>query len=350
MHVVNVFKTKLGSDHPDTLTSMSNLASTYWSQGRWDEAEKFEVDVMNTRKTRLGSDHPDTLTSMSNLASTYKNQGRWDDAVKLQVDVMNAFKTKLGSDHPDTLTGMSNLASTYGDQGRWDEAEKLEMDVMNTRKIKLGSDHPSTLSSMSNLASAYKNQGRWDEAEKLEMDVMNAFKAKLGPDHPSTLASMSNLALIYLKQERWDEAQRLLMEMLNEEGLNDAEELELDVINAKTVKPESGHLDATVTSITNQAPSTNQVLLTVQQDHNQPENMSKPLDQLSEIQQPEEQEPIIPSTFDHFKEVAHQVHEQGQDLVPMPSNPGEQQLEHIATQPKNKFIKGLKGIWRKLKC
>ncbi len=68
-------KTKLGADHPDTLTSMANLASTYWNQGRWEEAETLEVQVMETRKTKLGADHPDTLTSMANLASTYQKPG-----------------------------------------------------------------------------------------------------------------------------------------------------------------------------------------------------------------------------------------------------------------------------------
>jgi hypothetical protein len=92
---------------------------------------------MNARKAKLGSDHPDTLTSMANLASTYRNQGRWDEAEKLQVDVMNARKAKLGSDHPDTLTSMANLASTYWNQGRWDEAEKLQVDVMNAQKQSL---------------------------------------------------------------------------------------------------------------------------------------------------------------------------------------------------------------------
>ncbi len=36
-------KTKLGADHPDTLKSMANLASTFWNQGRWEEAEKLDV-------------------------------------------------------------------------------------------------------------------------------------------------------------------------------------------------------------------------------------------------------------------------------------------------------------------
>ena len=32
-------KLVLGDDHPDTLTSISNLASTYQKQGKWKEAE-----------------------------------------------------------------------------------------------------------------------------------------------------------------------------------------------------------------------------------------------------------------------------------------------------------------------
>ena len=40
-------------EHPSTLSSMVNLASTYWNQGRWDEAAKLEVQVMDRRKRVL---------------------------------------------------------------------------------------------------------------------------------------------------------------------------------------------------------------------------------------------------------------------------------------------------------
>ena len=65
----------LGPNHSKTLASIANLAIAYWNQGRLDEAEKLEVEVMNARKTELGSDHPDTLMSMANLASTYTREG-----------------------------------------------------------------------------------------------------------------------------------------------------------------------------------------------------------------------------------------------------------------------------------
>ncbi|KAL6409942.1 Kinesin light chain 1 [Ilyonectria robusta] len=53
-------KTKLGADHPSILTSMANLASTYADQGRWEKAEKLEVEepgpVGGGREARGGGD------------------------------------------------------------------------------------------------------------------------------------------------------------------------------------------------------------------------------------------------------------------------------------------------------
>jgi hypothetical protein len=50
---------------------MAMMGSAYRLGGRWKDAEKLFVQVMETRKKKLRADHPDTLTSMANLASTY---------------------------------------------------------------------------------------------------------------------------------------------------------------------------------------------------------------------------------------------------------------------------------------
>ncbi|OQE34396.1 hypothetical protein PENCOP_c018G04079 [Penicillium coprophilum] len=214
VQVMETCKTKLGVDHPSTLRSMANLASTFWNQGRWEEAEQLGVQVMETSKTKLGVDHPSTLTSMANLASTFWNQGRWEEAEQLGVQVMEISKAKLGVDHPDTLMSIGNLASIYRNQGRWNEAEQLGVQVLETRKTKLGVDHPDTLTSIGNLASTYRNQGRWEEAEQLELQVMDTSKTKLGVDHPSTLTSMANLASTFWNQGRWEEAEQLDVQVM----------------------------------------------------------------------------------------------------------------------------------------
>ena len=66
----------------------SKIALIYDEQGYWKDAEALGVVVMEKRKQVLGDDHPDTLTSMGNLANTYRNQGHWKDAEALQVVVM----------------------------------------------------------------------------------------------------------------------------------------------------------------------------------------------------------------------------------------------------------------------
>ncbi|KAN0082027.1 hypothetical protein V8E54_003325 [Elaphomyces granulatus] len=214
VQVIEARKTVLGPEHPDTLTSMNNLALTYQKQGRWMEVEKLFVQVMETRKMVLGPEHPNTLASMNNLALTYQNQGRWTEAEKLLVQVIEARKTVLGPEHPDTLTSMNNFALTYQNQGRWTEVEKLFVQVMETRKMVLGPEHPSTLTSMNNLALTYQNQGRWTEAEKLFVQVMETRKMVLGPEHPNTLTSMNNLALTYQNQGRWTEAEKLFVRVM----------------------------------------------------------------------------------------------------------------------------------------
>ncbi|KAH7271056.1 hypothetical protein B0J15DRAFT_389638, partial [Fusarium solani] len=47
-------KRVLGEEHPDTLTSIANLASIFRNQGRWKEAEELEVGVIETTKRVLG--------------------------------------------------------------------------------------------------------------------------------------------------------------------------------------------------------------------------------------------------------------------------------------------------------
>ena len=93
------------------------------------------MQVTETHKRVLGLEHPDTLISMDNLASTYCQQrGRVKEAEELIIQLLNTSKSLLGAEHPDTLTRINNLASIYWAQGRWSEAEELQTGVMETSK------------------------------------------------------------------------------------------------------------------------------------------------------------------------------------------------------------------------
>ena len=59
----------LGEEHPDTLTSASNLAWSLADQGKHAEAEEMLQAALAARRRVLGSAHPDTLATVESLES-----------------------------------------------------------------------------------------------------------------------------------------------------------------------------------------------------------------------------------------------------------------------------------------
>jgi hypothetical protein len=155
----------LGPQSETALESTAMLAIAYRNQGRWEEAEQMEIQVMETRKTKLGEDHPSTLTSMASLAATCRNQGRWEEAERLEVQVMKTSKTKLGDDHPDTLISMANLAFTWKSSGHDAEAISLLRECLTKQKQTIGVNHPTTLSNSETLLEWEAKVARETEGE-----------------------------------------------------------------------------------------------------------------------------------------------------------------------------------------
>ena len=54
---------------------MHNAAWYALERGGYDDVDKMLMRAINVRRRVLGQEHPDTLTSMDNLALMYINQG-----------------------------------------------------------------------------------------------------------------------------------------------------------------------------------------------------------------------------------------------------------------------------------
>ena len=65
--------------------------------------------MIETSKTKLGADHPDTLSSIANLAFTWKEYGRGKEALKLMEECVILRTRIIGTNHPDTLSSRATL-------------------------------------------------------------------------------------------------------------------------------------------------------------------------------------------------------------------------------------------------
>ena len=212
---IPIIRGALGENHRVTLTSKSVLARIDCDQGRYEEAEAMQLQLVETGTRVLGAEDLDTLAFQSDLASTYTSQTRWDDAEELLVKVLETQK-KISEleDHKTTLPAMNTLSLVYESQGKLKEAEQLRLQVRETSLKALGTEHPYTLTSLHNLAVIYQRQGRLEEAEELQLQVKDTRLKVLGAEHPGTLACLHNLAFIYQGQGRLKEAEELGLKVL----------------------------------------------------------------------------------------------------------------------------------------
>jgi tetratricopeptide (TPR) repeat protein len=78
----------MGERHPDTISTSSNLAATYFALEKYPKAREIQTEVLSLRKQLLGEHHPDTIKASENLAMTCRTLGRLGQARELQEEVL----------------------------------------------------------------------------------------------------------------------------------------------------------------------------------------------------------------------------------------------------------------------
>ena len=236
----------LGSGHPDSWATRSNLVELLNCLGRTEESlalcndggdvpesdsvehdllpvgfvrtmalmgDKHEGvavgvcrDLLGDMERKFGSDHQNVLEARSNLAVALCRDSQLGEAVAEYRLLVQGYGRVLGSDHPSTLTTRHNLAEALWDAGRVEEAIEAFRAVLTDHLRVLGPDHPNTLITRGNLAAALQSAGRVEEAIGAYQAVLTDHLRVLGPDHPNTLAARHNLAAMLQSAGRVEEA------------------------------------------------------------------------------------------------------------------------------------------------
>ncbi|MFE2068355.1 tetratricopeptide repeat protein [Streptomyces sp. NPDC059467] len=184
----------LGPDAPGTLTTRHNLALWRGEAGDPAAAAAAFAELLNDRLRVLGSDHLDTLTTRSNIAYWRGEAGDPAGAATALAELLDDCMRVLGPDHPRTLTTRHNLALWRGETGDPAAAAAAFAELLNDRLRVLGSDHPDTLTTRSNIAYWRGEAGDPAGAATAFAELLDDCIRVLGPDHPDTLTTRHNLA------------------------------------------------------------------------------------------------------------------------------------------------------------
>jgi Tetratricopeptide repeat len=105
-------------------------------------ARELARQTLITMRTRLGDNHPFSLSCAVNLADCLADSEDLSQAEALERETIPRLQEKLGPRHPDTLACEANLAVTLHLAGREPEAERSRARILNELSSVLGSSHP----------------------------------------------------------------------------------------------------------------------------------------------------------------------------------------------------------------
>src|SRR5260370_104188 len=137
-------------------------------RARYREAQPLYQRALAIREQQLGPEHPDTATSLNNLAELYRDQGKYEQAEPLLKRALAIDEKLSGPQHPDTATNLNNLAGLYRAQGNYAQAEPLYQRALAIYEQQLGLEHPNTVIVRENYIFLLRAMGREDEARLME--------------------------------------------------------------------------------------------------------------------------------------------------------------------------------------
>lgn len=190
--VLAIREEMLGPNHPDTATSLNNLAMLYERQCRHSESLPLLERALTICQKALGAGHPDTIVSLNNLAIGYISQARYAEAVAILEGALALREQSLGPNHPDTATSLNNLAMLYEKLGRYRDAVPILQRALSIREEVFGLDHADTAMSLNNLAMVYQKLAKFTEAVELSERALAICEKVLGQEHPQTVIVRSN--------------------------------------------------------------------------------------------------------------------------------------------------------------
>ena len=212
---VLAMRTKLlGRNHAQVAMSLINLAAFLQADGKLAEAEAVSREALAANRKLYASDHELVTTALNNLGCLLCQEGKLPEAEAIFREVLAVKRKSLGNDHPDVATLLNNLGKILADEDKLAEAEATFREALALRKKLLGDAHPDVAQTLDSLAGVAQDRGNLGEAEATYRQALAIRKKSLGNEHPDVAMALNNLANVLEWEDKLADAEALQREAL----------------------------------------------------------------------------------------------------------------------------------------
>ncbi|KAK4160525.1 hypothetical protein QBC43DRAFT_303780 [Cladorrhinum sp. PSN259] len=159
----------LGTEHPLTLLSRTDLAYTLILEESYSEANEEFSAIVRVEEIVLGKDNQEFYRTLQARGETELYLNRYEESLVTQREVAEGYARLLGEDSKAHLGVRLWIARPLVQFGRLEEAERIYADVFKKRRDKFGPDDLFAASAGFSLGQAERQIGRLKQAlERLE--------------------------------------------------------------------------------------------------------------------------------------------------------------------------------------
>lgn len=197
--VLEISKSILGNEHPDTAASHNNLGAALQSQGDYAGARSHFEQALTIQQKVLEANHLSTANTHNSLGVLLMGQSEYARARPHFALALKIRQNALGEEHPSTATVHNNLGMLLQAQGDYAEARSHLEQALKTVQKGMG-DHPNTAASHNSLGSLFLAQGDYAAARPHFEQSLRIMQKLQGEEHPNTATAHSSLGAILLAQ------------------------------------------------------------------------------------------------------------------------------------------------------
>lgn len=199
-------RSHLGTDHPETLDSLWQKGRLLDLQGDFDGAEKLFREALGAIQNIDREESALGMRLHRSLANTLVDLARFDEALTHARRARELARKIFGPTSVELNSTLQPIAYAYFKTGRYREASEVLREELRIREQLEGKDSRFVADTLNNLAVQLRELGELDEARALYERSLGILERLLPENHPNLASLYNNLAHVWQDQGHPDQA------------------------------------------------------------------------------------------------------------------------------------------------
>ncbi len=211
---LNIQELYYGSDHPEVVRSLRNLASVYRKLGDYHKTKLIFEKVLSIQEKKYGKNHPNVAADMGNLGFAQRLFGNYQVALNLLESALSIQEQHYGSNHLALIPTLGSLAIVHYKIGHYEKAREILERSISILEPYYGKYHPKIAYCLRDLGFVHAMVGDPKKAIDLLNQALSIQVQHCGNDNPTTAFTLRDLGFSYYVAKDLDNAQLTLEKAL----------------------------------------------------------------------------------------------------------------------------------------